>query len=80
MQVVNHSSIHKAGFLSESAIFALSHDEKLSIHPVNNEAEEYADPMPVHFDDVRPRLVCDYAIDILRLAQGTFLATGKHSR
>ncbi|KAL9115956.1 MAG: hypothetical protein Q9227_000324 [Pyrenula ochraceoflavens] len=79
VQVVNHSSIHKAGFLADDAIFALSHDENLAIHPVNSKDEEYIEPNPIQFGDLRPRLSCDYAIDILRLTEGAFLVHGTHS-
>ena len=95
LQVVNHGPIHKAGFLSDEAVFALSHDEQFSIHAVTSDAEtaillpgslsENANPAtsdipPVHFGDLRPVLHCDYAIDVLQVDGGTFVATGTHTR
>jgi WD repeat-containing protein 89 len=92
LQVVNHGPIHKAGFLSDEVVFALSHDEQFSIHAVTSDAillpgslSENANPAtsdipPVHFGDLRPVLHCDYAIDVLQVDGGTFVATGTHTR
>jgi len=95
LQVVNHGPIHKAGFLSDNAIFALSHDEQLSIYAVTSDAEEALtsladsstdiatasgnDVPPVHFGDLRSVLHCDYAIDVLQVGDSSFVATGSHS-
>jgi WD40 repeat protein len=96
LQVVNHGPIHKAGFLSNEVIFALSHDEQFSIYALTNDAEEAAMPLagslsdtvhatpndvpPVHFGDLRPVLHCDYAIEVLQFGDNTFVVTGTHSR
>ena len=95
LQVVKHGPIHKAGFLSDEVIFALSHDEQLSIHPVTIEDEDHAmhlaeplsnleearadDVPPVHFNDLRPVLGCDYAINVLQAGGNSFVATGNHT-
>src|SRR3954454_1728988 len=94
LQVVNHGPIHKAGFLSDEVVFALSHDEQFSIHAVTSDAET-AIPFsgswsenanlttshvpPVHFGDLRPLLHCDYAIDVLQVDDSTFVAVGTHN-
>jgi WD40 repeat protein len=93
LQVVNHGPIHKAGFLSDEVVFALSHDEQFSIYAVTNDAEtaipfagslsENARPAtrdipPVHFGDLRPVLHCNYAIDVLHVDSSTFVAAGTH--
>jgi WD repeat-containing protein 89 len=96
LQVVNHGPIHKAGFLSDDVIFALSHDEQFSIHAVTSDTEEAVMPLagpftdtartnaddilPVHFGDLRPILQCDYAIDVMQFSDKCFVATGTHSR
>lgn len=93
LQVVNHGPIHKAGFLSDAVIYALSHDEQFSIHAVTSDADDTAappagsssDPVaddtpPVHFGDLRPVLQCDYAIDVMQLAGQCFVATGTHTQ
>ena len=96
LQVVNHGPIHKAGFLSDKTIFALSHDEQLSIHAVTSDAGDAATSLvgplsntpeastdyapPIRFGDLRPLLHCDYAIDVLQVGGNTLVATGTHSR
>ncbi|KAK6539413.1 hypothetical protein TWF694_009638 [Orbilia ellipsospora] len=83
-QVINHgSSIHHAGFLSSEAIYGLSHDETLSVYKLADEREEVEEPQPVVFGDVRGRLGCEYAVDVLlrgRESSGTgILVVGSHS-
>ncbi|EEH15897.1 hypothetical protein PABG_05984 [Paracoccidioides brasiliensis Pb03] len=79
LQVVNHGSIHRAGFLDEQAIFALSHDEVFSIHPLNNPGENAPDPAAIQFGDLRPVLQNDYVVQVLDGHGGTFVASGKTS-
>ncbi|KAL1962535.1 hypothetical protein VTN77DRAFT_9410 [Rasamsonia byssochlamydoides] len=78
LQVINHGSIHRAGFLSEKAVYALSHDEVFSIHPItdpdSNNAEK--DPSPIQFGDLRQPLKCEYVVQTLANNQGIFLAAG----
>lgn len=76
LQVINHGSVHHAGFLSADAIYALSHDEVFSIHPKNTPEDEAVEPSPVLFGDLRPSLACDYVIDIWNGKQGRFAAIG----
>ncbi|EED22240.1 WD repeat protein [Talaromyces stipitatus ATCC 10500] len=77
LQVINHGSIHHAGFLSDDAVYALSHDETFSIHPITNpDSEEPHEPSPIQFGDVRPSLHCEYVVQALSTNQGTYLAAG----
>ncbi|KAK6520206.1 hypothetical protein TWF506_000488 [Arthrobotrys conoides] len=83
-QVINHgSSIHHAGFLNDSTIYGLSHDENLSVYKLADPNEDVEEPRPVVFGDVRPKLGCDYAVEMLlrgRESAGTgILAVGSHS-
>ncbi|KAK2809255.1 hypothetical protein FQN50_003896 [Emmonsiellopsis sp. PD_5] len=79
LQVVNHGSIHHAGFLGEDAIYALSHDEVFSIHPLNNPNENVAEPAAIQFGDLRPVLHNDYVVQVLDGRGGAFVASGKTS-
>ncbi|PGH04484.1 hypothetical protein GX51_03476 [Blastomyces parvus] len=79
LQVVNHGSIHRAGFLGEHAIYALSHDEVFSVHPFNNPDENAAEPAPIQFGDLRPVLQNDYVAQVLDGRGGTFVVSGKTS-
>ncbi|KAJ5167228.1 uncharacterized protein N7482_006009 [Penicillium canariense] len=76
VQVINHGSVHHAGFLSERTIYALSHDELFSVHPATDPDDPAQDPEPVHFDDVREPLGCEYVVQLCVGAQGPYLAAG----
>ena len=83
LRAFNHGPIHKAGFMSDvsdSPIYALSSDQKFSIHPADN--LEFTDSevnQPVIFGDLRPKLQCDYVIDVLRGTEQPYVVTGSHS-
>ena len=93
LQVVNHVPIHKAGFLADDIIFALSHDEQFSIHTVTSDVQDATVPVlgsisdtatddtpPIHFGDLRPVLQCDYVIDVVQISDKNLIATGTHKR
>lgn len=80
MQVVKHSSIHHAGFLQDKAIYALSHDEMLSVHPVTSadENDNHVDEVKaVEFGDLRPVLKAEYVVQVLVDAAGSYVASGR---
>lgn len=78
VQVINHGSVHHAGFLSNDSIYALSHDENFSVHPVTNpdETTEGQEPEPVEFNDLREPLGCEYVVQLCMGAQVPFIAAG----
>lgn len=77
VQVINHGSIHHAGFLSERTIYALSHDEQFSVHPATDPDEQtQQEPEPVHFTDLRDPLHCEYVAQLCIGSQGPYLAAG----
>lgn len=78
VQVVNHRPIHKAGFLSEKVIYALSSDEHLSLYPVSSD-DDNDDPESVVLGDLRERLECEYAIDVSPRGLKGHLAVGSHT-
>lgn len=82
LQVINHGPIHKAGFLSDETVYALSHDEQLSIHAVTNQSDtsNADDVSPILFGDLRPILQCDYAIGVFEVGGEVFVAAGTHQR
>ncbi|KAL8926928.1 MAG: hypothetical protein Q9172_001589 [Xanthocarpia lactea] len=72
-QVFNHgSSIAHTGFLSDHEVFALSHDEMLSIYD-DTDSDIAEAPMRVHaFGDLRPQLQCHlHQLDIVPLHHGS---------
>ena len=76
VQVINHGSVHHAGFLSERTIYALSPDEHFSVHPATNPDEPDAGLEPQDFFDVRDPLACEYVVQLCVGAQGPYLAAG----
>lgn len=79
IQAFNHGPIHKTGYLSHSAIYALSADQRLSIYPRNlPESDDVQVTQPVVFGDVRSIVKCDYVIDILQDQHQPYMVTGSH--
>ncbi|KAL4895717.1 WD domain protein [Aspergillus ambiguus] len=76
VQVINHGSVHHAGFLTERAIYALSHDEVFSVHPATDPDEPAQAPDPVQFGDLREPLACEYIAQLCIGSQGPYLAAG----
>ena len=80
LQVIKHSSVHHAGFLNPNTVYALSHDELFSIHPLTNPDDDNNDNDPaaaaVHFGDLRPTLEVEYVAQILSTPSGNYIAAG----
>ena len=77
VQVINHGPIHKAGFLGNDRVFALSSDQNLAIHPVSTPGEE-EDPEAIRLGDLRPIVPCQYVVDVVRSGQDFVLAAAKN--
>lgn len=78
-QVINHgSSIHHAGFLGDMDVFALSHDETLSIHRLADPNENTEEPSPTLFGDLREKLSCEYVVEVLQSSEGVLVGAGSH--
>lgn len=78
-QVMNHgASISHAGFLSETEVFALSHDETLSIYHLTGPEDTSPETPPTVFGDVRPQLECEYVVDLLPTSGQVVLGAGTH--
>lgn len=76
VQVINHGSVHRAGFLSGRSIYALSHDESFSLHSATDPDDNAEEPDPVHFGDLRAPLECDYVAQLCLGSNGAFVAAG----
>lgn len=79
-QVFNHgSSIHHAGFMNQQDIYAISHDEIMSIYRLSDTNEDQDGKQSVKFGDVRGRLKCEYVIDLSTTHTDTAVAAvGNH--
>jgi WD repeat-containing protein 89 len=76
VQVINHGSIHHAGFLHDDTIYALSHDEVFSIHLSTHPDNPAEDPGAIHFGNLREPLGCEYVAQAIHTKLGVFLAAG----
>lgn len=73
LQAINHGPIHKAGFLGNDRIFALSSDQNFAVHPVSTPGDE-EDPSPTLLGDLRPVIPCQYVVDVLKSGQDYIIA------
>jgi hypothetical protein len=76
VQVINHGSVHHAGFLGERTIYALSHDEDFSVHPATDPDEQTEEPKPIQFGDLRQPLNCEYIAQLCTGSQSAYIAAG----
>ncbi|KAL2129143.1 hypothetical protein VTI74DRAFT_8178 [Chaetomium olivicolor] len=63
LQTFNHGSIHRAGFLNSTEVFAASHDEKFALYDIAEQAHTGA--ATLDFGDVRELLGCQYLADVV---------------
>ncbi|OAA63735.1 WD40/YVTN repeat-like-containing domain protein [Niveomyces insectorum RCEF 264] len=63
VQAFNHGSIHHAGFLNDTEVYALSHDEKLALYDMAEERE--AGSAIKDFGDIRQALNCQYVASVV---------------
>lgn len=81
IQAFSHGPVHKAGFLSDKRIYALSADQQFSIQPVESSDSDGPDIIqPVVFGDLRPIAQCDYVIDVHPNNPNPYVVTGSHLR
>ena len=79
VQVQNHGrSINRAGFLSPSDIFTLSHDEAFSVCRLDERGGSTAEPAPTAFGDLRPNLDCEYVVDVIPSGSEAIVGAGSH--
>ena len=79
IHVFNHgSSVSHAGYLANDQIYALSHDEIFSMYTIgdadSSDSQERQD-----FGDLRPRLDCEYVVDMMHSSSPLEALTGAGS-
>ncbi|KAI0844137.1 WD40 repeat-like protein [Daldinia vernicosa] len=75
IQTFNHdASIHHAGFLNDTEVYALSHDEKLALYDVAENHENGA--ATVNFGDMREVLGCQYIANVTAKSNGAGAVVG----
>lgn len=66
--------------MQDKAVYALSHDEMFSIHPVTSADEDDTpanEVKAVEFGDLRPVLKAEYVVQVLVDAAGSYVASGR---
>jgi WD repeat-containing protein 89 len=77
IQGFSHGPIHKAGYLDQNSIYALSSDQDLALHPAFNDSRA-EEPVPIQLGDLRPKIPCEYVIDVVRTGPESVIAAGSH--
>jgi WD40 repeat protein len=63
LQAINHGSVHKAGFLSTTQVYAASHDEKFALYDM---AENVEKGSAIHdLGNIRESLGCEYLATVV---------------
>lgn len=75
----NHGSVHKAGFLNDTELFAISHDEKFAIYSMA-QTEEEKGSATLDLGDIREVLGCQYVANIFAKPSGVEAIIGAGSQ
>ncbi|KJZ71595.1 hypothetical protein HIM_08989 [Hirsutella minnesotensis 3608] len=76
LQTLQHgASIHRAGFLDQGLVFALSHDERFALYDVRVD-----DAAPASFGDLREVLGCQYVAGVTAKTDGSGAILGAGSQ
>ncbi|KAK4193297.1 WD repeat-containing protein 89 [Podospora australis] len=74
IQAFNHGSVHHAGFLNETEVFAASHDEKFALYDMADHVEK--GNATVDMGDIRQVLGCQYLANVIPKINGTGAVIG----
>ncbi|EOO00747.1 putative wd domain-containing protein [Phaeoacremonium minimum UCRPA7] len=74
IQAFNHGSVHHAGFLNNTEVYALSHDEKFAIYDTAEEEEKGS--ATNDFGDIREVLKCQYVANVTPKSNGSGAVVG----
>lgn len=69
-----NASVHRAGFLGPTQVYALSHDERFAVYDVQ-EVEGKADAVR-DFGDMRAAIGCRYVADVVAKVDGSGAIVG----
>lgn len=72
----NHGSVHKAAFLNDTEVFAISHDEKFALYSMADDNKAAT----LDLGDIREIIGCQYVANIFPKAQGAGAVIGAGSQ
>ncbi|KAK3336457.1 WD40-repeat-containing domain protein [Cercophora scortea] len=78
IQAFNHGSVHRAGFLNATEVFAVSHDETFALYDMAETAEKGS--ATLNFGDMREVLGCQYLTDVSPKLDGSGAVIGAGSQ
>ncbi|KAK0730363.1 WD40-repeat-containing domain protein [Lasiosphaeris hirsuta] len=78
IQTLNHGSVHQAGFLNATEVFALSHDEKFALYDVAEGVEKGTATLDI--GDARAALGCQYVAGVTPKLGGAGAVIGAGSQ
>lgn len=70
----NHGSVHRAGFLNATEVYAASHDEKFALYDTAEHTDTGAATLDI--GDVRAALGCRYLADVVPKLDGNGAVVG----
>lgn len=74
IQAFNHGSVHHAGFLNNTEVYALSHDEKFALYSMAEDEEKGS--ATSDFGDIREVLKCQYVANVTPKSNGSGAVIG----
>ncbi|KAK3393597.1 WD40-repeat-containing domain protein [Podospora didyma] len=78
VQAFNHGSVHRAGFLNNTEVYAVSHDEKFALYDMAEGVEKGS--ATLDFGDARAALGCQYVAGVFPKLNGTGAVIGAGSQ
>lgn len=78
LQTFNHGSVHRAGFLNATEVYAASHDEKFALYDIAEHAAKGSATLDL--GDVREVLGCQYLAGVTPKVNGTGAVVGVGSQ
>ena len=78
IQAFNHGSVHHAGFLTATEVFAVSHDEKFALYDLAENVEKGSAILDL--GDIRQVLGCQYVANVFPKLNGAGAVIGVGSQ
>jgi len=78
IQAFNHGSVHHAGFLNETEVYAVSHDEKFALYDMAETVQKGS--ATLDYGDIREVVGCQYVANVTPKLNGTGAVIGAGSQ
>ena len=74
IQAFNHGSVHRAGFLNNTEVYALSHDENFALYDMAETTEKGSATLDL--GDIRKVIDCQYVANVVPKLNGSGAVIG----